>query len=261
MLQVKSVTKHLLDKCRNFLTQDLTGNVLVLGDCYSPLLEASTLYCACDSNEVVGVCSVFHGFSKPAVALGASSNQVKRLLLETALNEVEDEFISIIPVTEFDFLMQYASLVDFHYEQQMVTNTPHKVNDINEAVRVSEDELSELNNFYIKECSPGWIPLQFKVGPVYCVKQEGSIVSAAGVHICTPYIAQLGNIVTEEAYRNRGFASACTSALTMQLAVNNRIVSLYVKINNRPAIHVYEKLSFNKKREVIFVTMRKKAAR
>lgn len=257
MLQIKPVTKHLLGKCRNFLLQDLTANILVLGDCYSPLLEASTLYCAYEGNRIVGVCSVFHGFSKPAVALGATTKQAKRILFETALSEVKNEFISIVPVAEFDFLVEYTSIVDFHYEQQMITDKPCKVNDTNKAVRVSENQLNELDKFYIKQCSPGWIPLQFKVGPVFCIKQEGRIVSAAGVHICTPYIAQLGNIATEEAYRNRGFASACTSALATQLAANKRTISLYVRTDNRPAIHVYEKLGFSKKREVVFVTMRK----
>lgn len=261
MLQIKPVTKNLLNKCRNFLLQDLTANILVLGDCYSPLLEASTLYCACDGNRVIGVCSVFHGFSKPALALKATSKHAKRILLETALSEVKNKFISIVPVAEFDFLMEYASIVDFHHEQQMITDMPCKVNDMSKAVRVSGDELSELNQFYIKQCSPGWIPLQFQVGPIYCIKQEGRIVSAAGVHICTPDIAQLGNIVTEEAYRNRGFASACTSALATQLAVNSRIISLYVRTDNRLAIHVYEKLGFAKKREVVFVTMQKNVTR
>ncbi len=261
MLQIKPVTKDLLGSCRNFLAQDSIANVLVLGDCYSPLLEASTLYCAWDGNGIVGVCSVFHGFSKPAIALAAASKQGRRFLLETALREVKNEFISIFPVAEFDFLMQYASTIDVHYEQQMITDTPCKVNNMTKAVRVSEDELSELNEFYIDQHSPGWIPLQFKVGPFYCVKQEGRIVSAAGVHICTPYIVQLGNIVTEEGYRNRGFASACTSVLATQLEVNNRIISLYVRTDNRPAIRMYEKLGFVKKCEVVFVTMRKNIVR
>lgn len=257
MLQIKPVTPRLLNDCRKFLTQDLTANVLVLGDCYSPLLEASTLSCAYEDNKIVGVCSIFHGFSKPSIAIGTTTEQVKKTLLETALREVEGEFISVVPTVEFSLLKEYASVLQFHYEQQMITSKPRQVKIMNKPIRVSEDELYELDEFYVKQCSPGWIPLHLEVGPVYCIKQDGRIVSAAGVHICTPYIVQLGNIVTDEACRNRGFASACTSALANKLATRNRIISLYVRTDNKPAIRMYEQLGFVKKREVVFVTMQK----
>jgi predicted GNAT family acetyltransferase len=257
MLQIKPVTPHLIDECRKFLTQDLTANVLVLGDCYSPLLEASTLYCAYEDNQIGGVCSVFYGFSKPSIAFGAATEQVKKILLETALREVKDEFISIVPTAELDILKEYASVLQFHHEQQMITRKPRQAKTRTKAIRISEDELYELDKFYTKQCSPGWILLQFEVGPVYCIKQNGEIVSAAGVHICTPYIVQLGNIATDSAYRNRGFASACTNALANKLGRGDRIISLYVRTDNKPAIHMYEELGFVRKREVVFATMRK----
>jgi predicted GNAT family acetyltransferase len=91
------------------------------------------------------------------------------------------------------------------------------------------------------------------------MKQDGRIVSAAGVNLCTPQVAHLGSIVTDEAYRNRGFGTACTSTLAAQLSAKLRILSLYVKTDNKPAIRMYERLGFVKEREVIFVTMRKNA--
>jgi GNAT superfamily N-acetyltransferase len=257
MLQVTPVNKSLLVKCREFLAQDPTANVLVLGDCYSPLLEASTLHCACEDGQVVGVCSVFHGFSKPSIALGTATEQTRRILLEAALREVQGEFISIVPTAEFELLKEYVSVSQFHCEQQIITCKPRRVESATRAMRVSENELHEIDVFYAKQGSPAWIPLQFRVGPVYCIKRDGRIVSAAAVHVCTPLIAQLG---TDEAYRNRGFGSACTSALATRLAAKGRIISLYVRTDNAAAIHMYENLGFVKKREVVFATMRKNTA-
>jgi len=249
----------LLGKCRKFLAQDLTANVLVLGDCYSPLLEASTLYCACKGNQVVGACSVFRGFSKPSVALGTATAETKRILLENALRDVKSEFISICPTAEITLLKEYASVLQLHYEQQMVTDSPNKMKSNNKATKVRKYELQELDKFYLEHRSEAWIPLQFKVGPFYCIKQDGRLVSIAGVHLCTPQIAHLGSIVTDEAYRNRGFGTACTSALANQLSATGRILSLFVRTDNEPAIRIYESLGFVKKREVVFVTIRKKA--
>lgn len=72
------------------------------------------------------------------------------------------------------------------------------------------------------------------------MKKNDRIVSAAGVHLVTPQIAQLGNIVTDEDRRNRGFATAYTSTLAKDPASKKRIISLFVKTDNESAIHIYE---------------------
>jgi ribosomal protein S18 acetylase RimI-like enzyme len=260
MLKVTRVAGNLLDKCRQFLSQDPVYNVLSLGDCYSPLYEASTLYCAVKDRQVVGVCSVYHAFSTPSVALGKAATEIKRDLLEKALTEVSNEFTHLCQPDEVGILDEFATVLRVHFEQQMIADPPRqlKLNNIKVA-RVRKHELGNLDRFYREQRSEAWTPLQFKVGPFYCVKQDGKIVSAAGTHLSTPQIAHLGSIVTDEAYRNRGFAAACTNALCRDLASKDRIISLFVKSENAPAIRVYEKLGFVRKREIAFLTLRKKA--
>jgi predicted GNAT family acetyltransferase len=147
-----------------------------------------------------------------------------------------------------------------HNEFQMITRSPREVEigDV-EVSRVDNNELKALSHFYVNHHAEAWTPIQFKAGPYYCVKREGKIVSAAGVHIVTPQIAHLGNIVTDEAFRGQGFATACTAALAKDLASKGRIISLYVKVDNAPAIHIYAKLGFTKSRDIRFLVMRKKA--
>jgi ribosomal protein S18 acetylase RimI-like enzyme len=257
MLQVKA-SKNLLGKCRRFLAQNPTVNVLPLGDSYPPLSRKSTLYTAVEDKQIVGVCSVYQGLSKPSVVLGTTDPKIKKVLLKRALKQVSGEFISLCSIDEIEIFKENAKLLHMHTEQQMIADPPKQVKcgDI-KVTRVHKDELEQLNRFYIEHNSDAWTPLQFKVGPYYCVKQDGKIVSAAGVHVMTPQIAQLGNIVTDEAHQNRGFATACTSTLAADLASKGRIISLFVRTENKPAIHMYEKLGFTKKREVAFVIMRK----
>lgn len=258
MLQIKIVSNNLLGKCRQFLAQNPIANILPLGDFYSPLFRVSTLYSAIKDNRVIGVCSVYHAFPKPSVVLGAEMTEIKKALLERALEHVSDGFISLCQPDEIEIFKEYATLLHLHFEQQMVANPPKQVKCGNiKVARVRKDELEQLDKFYVEHHSEVWTPLQFRVGPFYCVKQNGKIVSAAGVHAMTPQIAQLGNIVTDEAYQNYGFATACTSTLAADVASKGRIMSLFVRTENKPAIHVYEKLGFVKKREVAFVIMRK----
>jgi ribosomal protein S18 acetylase RimI-like enzyme len=254
----KVVTSHLLGKCRRFLAQNPILNVLTLGDSYSPLLGVSTLYTAVENSQVVGVCAVYHAFSKPSVVLAASKTKIKNDLLKTALMEVSDEFISLCQPDEIEIFKNHSSILQVHFEQQMIANPPKQIRiDSTRVTRVSEGELGSLDEFYREHQAEAWTPLQFKVGPFYCVKQDGKMVSAAGTHVRTPQIAHLGNIVTDEAYRNRGFATACTSILAANLASKGRIISLFVRNENQPAIQIYEKLGFRKKREIAFITAQK----
>jgi ribosomal protein S18 acetylase RimI-like enzyme len=259
MIQFRKVVSLDLRKaCRKYLTRDLITNVLVLGDLYSPLLRVSTVYAALDREEVVGVFSIYRAFSTPSLVFASSTSEVKRALIEKALNYVDTEFISLCPPDEADLFKDYAIVLQCRHEQHMVAEPfRHASHGIARAARVKRSELELLNEFYVEHNSEAWTPIQFRTGPYYCVKHEGRIVSAAGVHIVTPQIAQLGNVITDEAFRNRGLAIACTDALITDLARRGRIVGLYVRTDNAPAIHMYEKLGFVKKREVDFLILRK----
>lgn len=258
MLLKKVVNTHLIGKCRKFLAINPILNVLTLGDSYKPLLEMSTLYAAVEDGQVVGVCSIYRALSKPSVVLSTSTTEIKKALLEMALEEISGEFISLCQPDEIKIFRNYSTILHMHLEQQMVANPPNLIRiDSVKVMRVSKEELANLDRFYREQKSEAWTPLQFKVGPVYCVKQNGKIVSAAGTHIKTPQIAHLGNIVTDEAYRNRGFATACTSILAANLSSKGRIISLFVNTENKPAIHIYEKLGFKKTREIAFIIAQK----
>jgi predicted GNAT family acetyltransferase len=118
----------------------------------------------------------------------------------------------------------------------MVANSPKQVKlDNIKVIRVREEELENLDNFYREHRSEAWTKLQFWVGPFHCVKQDGKIVSTAGTRVRTTQIANLGNIITDEAYRKQGFATACISTLASNLSSKRRIISLFVETENKPA--------------------------
>ncbi|MGQ9566204.1 MAG: GNAT family N-acetyltransferase [Candidatus Bathyarchaeales archaeon] len=259
-MRIEKVTEAgLLKSCRRFLAQDLVANVLVLGDLYAPLLDVSDVYAAFQNSRLVGVCAVFHGYSKPSIVFGAKTPEATRALIKTVLNQNLNEFISLCSPNDLCLFEEHSVILYSHSEQQMVANPLKQIRcDDVKTERVSKNELEALDKFYLTRRAEAWIPMQLKVGPYYCVKHDGKIVSAAGVHVVTPQIAQLGNIITDEAYRNRGYATACTNALAKDLASKGRIISLFVRTDNHSAIRMYEKLGFCKVREVVFLVLEKK---
>ncbi len=259
LLQIRKVaSKSSLMACRRFLAQDPIANVLPLGDLYSPLFQVSDIYSAVRSSKVVGVCAIYRAFSTPSIVFGTATQKIKQVLIKKAVSEISSEFISLCEPSDVALFKEYSTILHSHLEQQMIADPPKKIecSDI-KVEKVGKKELELLNRFYTDHHAEAWVPLQFKAGPYYCVKHEGKIVSVAGVHLVTPKIAQLGNIITDEAYRNRGFATACTNRLAADLASKGRIISLFVRVDNAPAIHVYEKLGFYKEREIMFLVMRK----
>jgi len=243
---------------RRFLVQDPISNVLPLGDLYSPLLSVSDIYSAVKSNQVVGVCTVYRAFPMPSIVFGAATQEARQALVNKALSEISTEFVSLCHPEDIKMFKEYSTILHYHLEQQMIADPPKQTGCSNiKVVKVSKNELKLLNKFYVGQHAEAWAPIQFEAGPYYCVIHDDKIVSAAGVHLVTPQIAQLGNIVTDKTYRNRGFATACTNALAADLASKGRIISLFVRTDNVPAIHVYEKLGFYKTREIAFLVMRK----
>jgi len=229
----------LLANCRKFLAKDSIANVLPLGDLYAPLFRVSDVSSAIESNRVIGVCSIYRAYLTPSLVVGTAAPEVKRALIKVAIRELQKDFISLCSPDDANLFEEYSTTLHSHFEQQMTTDCPkHAECGNTKAMKVGRNELESLNKFYVEHHSEAWTPIQFKAGPYYCIKHDDKIVSAAGVHLVTPQIAQLGNIITDEAYRNRGYGTACTAALATDLASTGRIISLFVRVDNAPAIHM-----------------------
>ncbi len=250
-------TEHLRRRCRDFLARDVAANVLVLSDLYPPLLGRSDIMAALEQRHVVGVLSIYHAFSKPSIVLAGITPRIRSNLLLNALERIEDEFVSLCPACDIGVFLENASATRCWLEYQMTLRDREPVKTSRVARKVEIGELALLDKFYVEQRAEAWVPFQLKIGPYYCVNKNDKIVSAAGVHAIAPQIAQLGNIFTDREYRNRGYATACVSALVSDLMATDRMISLFVRTRNTPAIHLYEKLGFKPNRMIAFLTMRK----
>jgi ribosomal protein S18 acetylase RimI-like enzyme len=232
---------------------------LPLGDLYAPLFDVSEVYVAVEKGRVAGVASVFRAFSLPSIAIGTATRQVKTALLGKALGTVSKDFISLVTPDESCLYEEFGTVLHQFAEHQMILTQPRKLETNNITARkATKKDLEALDKFYVEHKSQAWNPIQFKVGPYYIVKQGSRIVSAAGIHILTPQIAQLGNILTDRVHRRKGYSRACTTALVREVSSRNRMVSLFVRTDNTPAIRMYEQIGFKKNKTIKFLIMRKK---
>ena len=92
-------------------------------------------------------------------------------------------------------------------------------------------------------------PAQIGRGVFYCVLVDGRVASVAGTHlVSTAYgVGAIGNVFTHPGHRGRGYGTAATSAVANELLrCGIRDVILNVNQDNAAAIHVYEKLGFER---------------
>ena len=78
------------------------------------------------------------------------------------------------------------------------------------------------------------------------IYEGGRLASAAGTHVRSAQagIAAVGNVLTGMPYRGRGMATSVTSGVTEAALVEHRDIVLNVRLDNAPAIGVYERLGY-----------------
>jgi ribosomal protein S18 acetylase RimI-like enzyme len=249
---------RIIQDCIELAASNPEKNLLLLADLYPPHLRLSKVFVMLRNGRVTDFSTVYGGFSNPSIVLGIKTSTRKRLLHDL-LSTITGSFTCICEPKELALFKDKAKLIDEHNEYQMILEKLSKPDELVEEGKVElvdRGELGKLDHFLKGNGALAWLPVQFDSGPYYCVKQQDEIVSVAGVHFVTPQVAQLGNILTAEPYRGRGYATQCTYALTSALRSRSILVSLFVVEDNKQAISIYEKIGFRKKRKLTYATLR-----
>jgi len=75
------------------------------------------------------------------------------------------------------------------------------------------------------------------------IKVNGRLVSVGGAAV-DDWASNIGTLVTDEHYRNRGYATTIVSALVEQILKKSNLSLIHVESNNEPATRVYSKVGF-----------------
>jgi len=117
---------------------------------------------------------------------------------------------------------------------------------MSEVVRVLPGDIGDLNRLYQLGFA-AWLPAgSVEEGIYFGVRIGGRLVAAAGTHVVSREgrIGCVGNVLTHESFRNRGFAKGVTAAVTEELLRICDDVVLNVRSDNPPAIAAYAGLGY-----------------
>lgn len=109
--------------------------------------------------------------------------------------------------------------------------------------------LAQINALFVLGGGLAFSPAQVENGVFYGVLDRGTLVAVAGTHLVSAAygVAAIGNVFTHPDFRGRGYATLATSAVARELRRRGiRDVVLNVAQANAPALHVYEKLGFER---------------
>jgi GNAT superfamily N-acetyltransferase len=89
--------------------------------------------------------------------------------------------------------------------------------------------------------------------PFYGIFKNGTLISVACIQAKIPEIWIIGGIYTKPEYRNKGYATSLTSFLVKEVLAETEHVGLYVREDNHPAKHIYEKVGFKPYKKMLWL--------
>jgi ribosomal protein S18 acetylase RimI-like enzyme len=216
-----------------------------IGDLEPGLFELSEWHAAKDDDRVVALCLYFRGLTPPALfALG--TNDGIAAILDSALQPAEPYItcrLEQLPI----FRERYALRgVQQMLRMVIAADDFHLLSDPRQK-RLGGEHFDALRRLYALGGGDAFAPYQLDNGVYFGIEIYGELVSAAGTHLVAPDygIACVGNVATHTDHRNRGYATACTSAVVAELFRQGyRDIVLNVNEANTPAIRAYKKLGF-----------------
>ncbi len=113
-----------------------------------------------------------------------------------------------------------------------------------QAVRLGPGDLPALAALYATAPVTAWSPGALEHGPFWGIRVQGELVSAAGTHLLTPWVTEIGHITTHPAQRRRGLAEATIRGLVAGLQGQTECIYLMHFSDNEEAGRLYERLGF-----------------
>src|SRR6185436_10722711 len=231
------------------LEEDRPWTAFALADLEPPYAAHASWFGLDGNPHAIGL--LYRAFGTPIVLCAGQSDRWPVLLneMEEALDDVRDVYAVVRP----DVLPAVKRRFDPIEERSMVrmllgTNSLRPV--FSEAVtRIGPANLGAVRTMFADDQPPFFLPSMLHDGIYYGIYEDDCLVALAGTHVLARdvSVAALGNIYTRPDRRGRGLASAVTSAVARDLLhMGIATVVLNVREDNHPAIHVYERLGFER---------------
>lgn len=235
---------------RDFLNQDRSLTAYALGDLDEAFWPDSLFYGAWSGGRLAAVVLLYSGLEPPVLTAFGHPDGVEAVFAQQMLpGEI---YYLFLPEMETILRARY-DLPNCKREWRMVLDRMAFASSPSDFVtRLGPQDAGALKDLYRHAAEPGeevvaFSPWQIEHGVFYGVWNNGELVATAGTHVWSPAegVAAIGNVFTRPDWRGKGYATACTAAVTAEaLSVGLESIVLNVRHDNVAAIHVYEKLGF-----------------
>ena len=132
---------------------------------------------------------------------------------------------------------------------QMVIEIPIKYEE-KEIVRLTPEDVPEMMKL-VELTQPGpFSPGTIEMGDYIGIKVDGKLVAMGGERMKPEGYTEVSGICTHPDHRGKGYAKAITGYLTNAILERGEVPFLHAFTNNTPAIKLYEKLGYKKRRTI-----------
>jgi ribosomal protein S18 acetylase RimI-like enzyme len=233
-----------------FLQRDRVANAYPLGY-LDPAYVAQTRWIgALDGAELRSVALVYLGLSRPGVftageadGLGAIAARHPAQLPERATAHVAPAHLGALRSA----YREPSPLRQMHRMALRRDDFRDDGADDSDVVTLSHGDTAAIMQLYTVWPDHFFEPFQLGSGLYFGVREEGRLVSIAGIHNVSPSadVASIGNLVTHPDARGKGYALRCTSRLLREVFSRVSLVTLDVEHGNEPAIRTYRHFGFH----------------
>lgn len=255
MFRIRKIDENNKQRVIDSLGLDVITHVFAFYDIqHEP--EHTTIYAAFENRSLKGYILIYTALEFPSVVLECESDIAEKLIDYAPKNR----FIMHAPPNLLLIIKKRFPPAK-HYVENWMLLKKYKVNFFkSEFVRrlCTEDDASELATLLSsREDRPrgtvkkyvDWISRM----PIYGVFISDGLVSYAGSFLQLPQIWMIGGVYTHPKHRNKGYATLATSAVTEEALKHAEAAALFVRLDNYPAIRVYEKIGYKKIGEKLWV--------
>jgi GNAT superfamily N-acetyltransferase len=242
--QIKVDARASAQDARAFLERDRLMAAYALADIDQPEIEGTRWWIARRDGEIAGVVLIVEGLPfRPCFATGAAD------ALATIFREAIHEprvLLAIPPRCRGAIETTYRFERADRMKRMAVTIHRFRPRITHRVTRLGSEDLDAVIDLYGHASRTYFTPDRMRREIYFGVYQGDTLISSAGTHVRSrgSAIAAVGNVLTRLAYRGRGMATSCTSAVTEAALEEHRDVVLNVREDNVPAIAVYERLGY-----------------
>jgi len=255
MLQIVRVDENNKEGIIDSLKADIIKHVFAFyGIQYEP--EKTIMHTVFRNGKLEGYILAYTALDFPSIILECTKDVAEKLIAYTP----ENQFIIHTPPNLLPIIKKKFPNAKHYIENWMLVKKGWANFFRTEFVRrlCSEEDASKLAILLStwKERSRGTADRYkelIRKMPTYGVFINNELVAYAGSFIQLPQVWMIGGVYTHPKYRDKGYATIVTSAITEEALTKAEAAALFVRSDNYPAIKVYEKIGYQKIGEKLWV--------